>query len=730
MDRRFGISKTLVVTNGSYSMLDLRTLAKPNTEVPTNHRFGWLNSSFKVVENEPQASDTQIANSYVTPCSQPPNTEPMRSILLTCGLLVGISNAVGQNSCSTALTITPGTYAVAGIDGPEAPSPVCVATGVATGAEWYKYTPVQDTAVTLTTDLPGSGDTRFHVYTGSCGALVCEVGDDDSGAGETSTATFNVQGGVTYRIAFDNNWSSAAFNFRLTESAPILPAEGLVHFTSTVIPGLSGGDCVVDMNGDHLDDVVRASTSNINIQHQQAGGGFVSTNIPTTPADNSPSWSIVAGDIDDNGYTDLMYGGGSGATFMMASDDGMAFTEVSGFPYIFCQRTNMVDINNDGNLDAFSCHDVDANVAFLNDGNGNLSYGQGGFGQTCGNYGSIWIDYDNDHDIDMFIAKCGCDPVDILMRNNGDGTFTNVAPEMGLSDGHSSWSSAWGDFDNDGDMDVLVGSSGSPTSKLMRNDGNTFTSVLAGSGFDTFTGTNIEWTTHDFNNDGYLDILGGGAIMYGNGAMFFTPDFTAPGNGPIGDINSDGFLDIIGWSGAFVNDGNDNNWLKVYTVGTTSNKNGIGARVKITSALGSQIRDVKSGDAFSTMSSLNTHFGLGQNTVVDELEITWPSGIVTTLNDVPVNTTVMVVEGVSTNVTSQEQAYMRIYPNPVEDQLRFTLPAGTGKRTASVLDITGKQVRFPVVVGDVLDVTGLVGGVYVLRIEQDGVLHQHTFTKQ
>ncbi|MBK9598965.1 MAG: VCBS repeat-containing protein [Flavobacteriales bacterium] len=69
---------------------------------------------------------------------------------------------------------------------------------------------------------------------------------------------------------------------------------------------------------------------------------------------------------------------------------------------------------------------------------------------------SIWVDYDGDGDMDLFVAKCGCDPVDILMRNNGDGTFTSMAAALGFADSHQSWSSAWGDFNNDGDMDVLV----------------------------------------------------------------------------------------------------------------------------------------------------------------------------------------------------------------------------------------------------------------------------------
>lgn len=669
---------------------------------------------------------------HVIGCKPEPKPCSNMRTLFTALVVTASASLFGQNSCSTALEITPGFYVVGSVDGPEAPSPLCIASGAATAAEWYKYTPTQDTTVTITTDLGSGTDTRFHVYSGSCGALVCVAGDDDSGSAYdlSSVATFEVEGGVTYRIAFDNRWTPAGFTFSLSEQAPITPVEGLVTFSSIAIPGLSGGDCVVDMNGDDLDDVVRASTSSINVQYQLDGGGFQSVNIPTTPADNAPSWSIVAGDIDGNGYTDLMYGGNQGATFMIANGDGTAFTEVSGYPYIFCQRTNMVDINNDGNLDAFSCHDVDANVRFINDGSGNLTFIQGGIGENCGNYGSVWVDYDNDGDIDCFVAKCGCDPKDLLMRNNGDGTFTNVAPELGLFDNHQSWSSAWGDFDNDGDQDVLIGSSSSNYHKLMLNNGNgTFSNVTAGSGFDSFGGQSIEWCTHDFNNDGYLDILGGGAMMYGDGAMHFTQDNTAPGNNGVGDLNADGFLDIVAWSGAFINNGNDNHWLKVSTVGTVSNTDGIGAVVRITSALGDQMRQVKSGDAFSTMSSLNSYFGLGQDESVDQLEVHWPSGIVDVLTDIPVNSAVTVVEGLSTGITASNLEDLRIAPNPAQDVVRITLPKGPGARTWKLTDASGKQVVLPNMMGEYLDVSGLSSGYYVLHLQQGGETYRSTFSK-
>src|SRR5690606_8047634 len=120
--------------------------------------------------------------------------------------------------------------------------------------------------------------------------------------------------------------------------------------------------CVVDMNGDHLDDVVSVSNQQVVVARQQIGGGFNTVVMPTPLAAHMPSWSIAAGDINGDGLNDLLYGGGGGATFMIQNEDGSAFYQQPFTQYIFSQRTNMVDINNDGHLDAFVCHDVAPNV--------------------------------------------------------------------------------------------------------------------------------------------------------------------------------------------------------------------------------------------------------------------------------------------------------------------------------------------------------------------------------
>jgi hypothetical protein len=660
----------------------------------------------------------------------------MRSLLLLGLIGASALPAVAQNTCATAVPIVLGTHTVEAVNGTEVIPFTCAANaGTTTAAEWYTYTATMDTTLRLRTDPPGSvpEDTRVNIYTGTCGSLFCYAGDDDSGIDFASDVTFPVLAGVTYTIAFDNRWSSVGFSFELAYvyvAPPPPPPVTMINFNN-VTQGTSGsGYCVVDMNNDQLDDIVGTSTSNVNVLYQQASGTFQSVNIITTPADHTASWSIAAGDIDGNGYNDLLYGGGQGSTFMFANNTGTGFNEVSFPNYIFSQRTNMVDINNDGNLDAFVCHDVDANVAFFNDGSGNLTFNQGLLGLTCGNYGSLWTDYDNDGDQDMFVAKCGCDPVDLLMRNNGDGSFTDMAPALGLADSHQSWSSAWGDFDNDGDMDVLIGASSSGYHKLMENNGDgTFTNVTAGSGIDLFTGQSIEWTTHDFDNNGFLDILGGGGLLMNTGDMTFVNNNVSPGNGPIGDLNNDGFLDVFTNGTIRMNAGNENNWLKISTVGVVSNSNGIGARITVVTPSGTFTREVRSGDGFRYMSTMTVHVGLGDETEITSVTIKWPSGIIDVLENVEVNSAMVVTEGLSTGLVDEEASSVSLFPVPAKDQL--TISGLSGDQTpVRVMDATGRLVLRATLATDRLDVSELPAGAYVMQLFTSTGTVQRTFTKE
>jgi hypothetical protein len=642
--------------------------------------------------------------------------------------------AIAQSTCETAMPVAEGTYDVASVNGTEIPLPVCSSGGEgATAGMWYVYTPSETLFLLVTTDLPGTGniDTRVQVYIGECGDLICIAGDDDGGTGLTSTLSFQANEGNTYYIAFDNRYSSGGFHFELTETPMGSTPFG---FTASGISNVSSTVCVVDMNGDFLDDIVSTTSTNVRIHYQQPNGSFITANYPTASVP-SASWSIAAGDIDGNGYNDLLYGNGQAVSFVYANDDGTAYTSMSFPNYVFSQRSNFIDINNDGHLDAFVCHDVAPNVFFINDGGGNLSFNQGGLGNTPngGNYGSIWVDYDNDCDMDLFIAKCGADNINQLHRNNGDGTFSFVGPEHNLNDNASNWSSAWGDFDNDGDMDGFIGASGG-THILRRNNGDgTFTNVLPGSGFDVMTATSIEWITHDFNNDGFLDIMGGGSVvMFGNGDLTFSPTAVQISNGAVGDLNNDGFLDILQGGNIYYNNGNNNNYIKINTVGTVSNKNGIGARVELTSALGTQIREVRSGDGFRYMSSLNTHFGLGTDTEIEKITICWPSGLVSEVLNPAINTTITIVEeATSVGVFKPTAVSLLVYPNPATDVLYLSSSQFINRQNATVFDLSGKVVLESALINDQINISNLNSGVYFLRVVlESGEILNQKFVKQ
>jgi ASPIC and UnbV/Secretion system C-terminal sorting domain/FG-GAP-like repeat/Ig-like domain CHU_C associated len=419
------------------------------------------------------------------------------------------------------------------------------------------------------------------------------------------------------------------------------------------ISGFSSADCAVDVNGDGLDDVVRFGTNTLYIDYQQAAGGF-SPMVYAVPMAAIPSWSVCAADIDGNGYVDFCLGDGNECSFLYANDNGTGWVEDLQPEYIFSQRTTFSDIDNDGNLDAFVCHDVAQNRPYRNV-DGVLSYDISLLPTLAvgGNYAAIWVDYDNDWDSDLYITKCrgGAavgDPqrINLLYRNNGDGTFTSVGPEANMDDGDQSWATVFEDFDNDGDFDSFTVNH-AWANRYMRNNGDgTFTDITASTGINASDLGAWNCDAGDFDNNGYVDIFSemGNQIYWNNGDGTFTPGNLSFDSGGIGDFNNDGFLDVVAGNSLHVNNGNTNNWLKVDLNGLMSNKNGIGARVEIFTANGIQIREVRAGESFDPASSLIAHFGLGSLTAVSQVVVKWPSGAITTLNNPEINTTLTITE--------------------------------------------------------------------------------------
>jgi hypothetical protein len=475
-------------------------------------------------------------------------------------------------------------------------------------------------------------------------------------------------------------------------------AQAQINFTNSgallqTIPGTSSADCTADMNGDGYDDVVRVLSNGIYIDFQQTNGTFNPAFFPLA-VQNTPDWSICVGDIDENGYMDILFGNGSAVSFVYASNDGTSYTEDAHPEYIFTQRSTFADIDNDGDLDAFANHDVDQCHPYRNtNGVMTLDYTLIQTLDVGGNYAAIWVDYDNDGDSDLYITKCrgGAswgDPqrINLLYKNNGDGTFTESGAEANMNDGNQSWTTVFEDFDNDGDFDAFTVNHssgdvpGGAANKFMRNNGDgTFTNIIETTGInpDDLNAWNCD--AGDFDNNGFVDIFSemSTEMYWNNGDGTFTGSQLAGFNsGGIGDLNNDGFLDVISGNSLWLNDGNDNNYVKFDLEGIASNKSAIGARVEIYGSWGVQIREVRSSESFDPGSSLMVHFGLGSASSIDQVVVKWPSGTITSIDNPAINQQHTILEAgcVGAPITIQTSGVTTICPGST---VTLTAPAAS-----------------------------------------------------
>jgi len=520
----------------------------------------------------------------------------------------------------------------------------------------------------------------------------------------------------------------------------------MAQVTFTNQSGLIGNytdtsEVAVDMNGDYLDDYVRVSSSGIGIDYQLPDGTFNSV-FYAMNIQNPPTWSVAAADIDGNGYVDLVLGNGSRVSFLFANADGTGYSETTFPEYIFSQRSNLVDIDNDGDLDAFVCHDVDESHPYRNDGNQNMVLDQNLI-QTialAGNYASVWVDFDNDGDTDMYLTKCrqGSVPGDpertnAMYRNNGDGTYTEMAASINMADNAQSWTTVFEDFDNDGDFDAFTVNH-DDQNRFYENDGNgVFTDIIGITGIDPNDLGAWENQAADFNNDGYVDIFSemSKELYLNNGDMTFTGYDLPFDEGAIGDFNNDGFLDVVNNGNLYINDGNSNNWVKVGLEGVDSNISGIGARVKIYGDWGIQIREVRSGEGFSHSNSLNCHFGIATNTSIDKIVVEWPSGTVDEFMNPDINTLHIYVEGSSILATTDfEIEGINLYPNPTIDIINFSLK-GLENTQVNIIDMNGRIVLKTIISSENnISVSSLKSGVYFVQLEVENKTVSYKFVKR
>ncbi|HRO40553.1 MAG TPA: FG-GAP-like repeat-containing protein [Flavobacteriales bacterium] len=445
----------------------------------------------------------------------------------------------------------------------------------------------------------------------------------------------------------------------------------------------NSGGCmaITDMDGDGLDDVVQLHNSkSVYVLYQEEDGSF--TTVGYGNVSNSNQWGWAIADLAHDGHKDIVSGGnGDGTHLVNITSRGVYTTTNLGGPNVYQQNMSVADINNDSYVDVFACNDVGAPNLWLTDASGmpqiNNSYinwATNPASDMSGNYGSCFTDFDNDGDLDLHIAKCrqgvnnSSDPRrwNRLFVNDGNNQYTDLADQYGVQDREQTWATDFGDFDNDGDMD-MVSVEHSTSTQLFLNDGTGhFTNATVGSGLES-PSFPLQCLFRDLDNDGFLDVLiAGGSEHYykGHGDGTFTritglfPYSKAMHSFAFGDLNRDGFEDVYANYGnsyvdpsasnpdiLWLNTPNSNHFFRVRLVGTTSNPDAIGARVTINGPWGTQIREVRSGESYGLVNSFIMHFGLGAETAVPTMTVRWPSGLEETFTDLHADQTITVVEG-------------------------------------------------------------------------------------
>ncbi len=416
-----------------------------------------------------------------------------------------------------------------------------------------------------------------------------------------------------------------------------------------------------DINGDYRDEIVALDLGRaVNVL------SYTQENAPlyykkSINVDASDEWTSGLIDLNNDGQCEFYSGGSYNNMKVFSIDEDFNFSaEAILTEELFAQGSSVVDINNDGFNDLFVCHDDAESIVFMNDTDGSLVRDDSVMDMTTvpasdnsGNYGVVWFDIDNDNDLDCYISKCRIgilDPLDprrinALFINDGAGNFTEQAADFNLADGGQTWSTDYADFDNDGDFDLFIANH-DVAHRFMINEGNqTFTEIIAPDvDGNPLIANTIQSICADLDNDGFADVLISGSrdiIYWNNGDLTFTleenPFGTATQSACIGDMNQDGFLDVIssyqnqGFGDSrtdriYLNETNDNHYVKFAVSGEEANKQGIGTKITVITADQTQINQLRGGTSYSAFNSLNTHFGLGTQTVIDSVIVQWPSG--------------------------------------------------------------------------------------------------------
>jgi enediyne biosynthesis protein E4 len=459
-------------------------------------------------------------------------------------------------------------------------------------------------------------------------------------------------------------------------------------------PGLSADAACADYDGDGYPDllVARCGYGRSLLLHNNGDGTFASITNTLFPLRLGPWFTAGSGDFDNDGRPDFSVFPTSGMPWIYFNKGDGTFTWMQ---QAFGGAT-VGDYDNDGRLDLYGCVNTSGTAEIT------LARSLGGRAfqkMTASQVGPIvgptpfefegypcWADYDDDGRLELYHCNVSR-KMSYLFHNDGHGYFTSVTNAATLDRSVPATGAAWADYDNDGRLDLWVMGYDGP-SALYRNLGQgAFAKVPIGV---TVNGTCNGATWGDYDNDGFLDVFlafvpGNNMLLHNKGDGTFEAIHTgsipidlATGGSICGtwlDYDNDGFLDLCVLNGnpfgdsqpvnfLYHNNGNTNAWLKVKLVGTVSNRDGVGAKVRVKASYAGQARwqrrDICGGDVFNG-SQIIAHFGLRDATHVDVLRIEWPSGIVQEFANVPVRQCLTVTEPAKLSMPSPGEVQIQCW---------------------------------------------------------------------
>ncbi len=439
--------------------------------------------------------------------------------------------------------------------------------------------------------------------------------------------------------------------------------------------------------------------------------------IADAGAGHSGSWA----DYNQDGNLDVYLGRFGESNLLLAGDGAGGFIIPSSVGLDDAGQatsTSWVDYNLDGNLDIYVSNQGTGNLLLNNLGDiGGGFYvftnTNGAFNNTANANGANWIDLNGDQRPELFIANSFAR--NILLQNTEFG-FVDISQSSALNDLNNGTGSAWGDFNNDGKYDLYLSNDGMGDKLYAGTTEFHFSPVLTDNTTDTGHGRGVVWA--DFNNDTNLDLYivrnnEPDLFMLGDGLGGFIkvpvgPDEAeGPGNAvACGDIDGDGDIDLFitreGQGNVLLSNSmiNDNNFIQLTLTGSELQPDAIGAQVRLSAGGINQMRDLQAGSGYLSMNASTVHFGLGELTIVDSIEIIWPDGTVQNLANVAANQMLQVTQGADPLSPVEDQNLPRVtslgqaHPNPFNPStsIGFSL-AQSGPTRLDVYTVDGRHVR-------------------------------------